>query len=45
MIIDTGASVSGVPPGVANPLIAAKQAVELPKRLMTLAKAQGKTSG
>jgi len=37
MIIDTGAAVSGVPAGVANALIAAKQPVELPKRLLTLA--------
>ena len=37
MIIDTGAAISGVPAGVANALIAAKQAVELPKRLLTLA--------
>ena len=37
MIIDTGAAISGVPAGVANALIAAKQAVELPKRLVTLA--------
>jgi TonB family protein len=37
MIIDTGAAISGVPAGVANALIAAKQAVELPKRLVILA--------
>jgi TonB family protein len=37
MIIDTGAAISGVPAGVANALIDAKQAVELPKRLVTLA--------
>jgi protein TonB len=37
MIIDTGAAISGVPAGVANALIAAKQAVELPTRLVTLA--------
>ena len=36
MIIDTGAAISGVPAGVANALIAAKQAVELSKRLVTL---------
>ena len=37
MIVDTGAAISGVPAGVANALIAAKQAVELSKRLVTLA--------
>jgi predicted aspartyl protease len=37
MMVDTGATISGVPAGVADALIAAKQAVELPKRLVTLA--------
>ena len=36
MTVDTGAAISGVPAGVADALIAAKQAVELQKQTMTL---------
>ena len=36
MTVDTGAAISGVPAGVADALIAAKQAVELQKRTLTL---------
>ena len=36
MTVDTGAAISGVPAGVADALIAAKQAVELQKRTVTL---------
>ncbi len=42
MIIDTGPAISGVPAGVANALIAAKQA-ELPKTLPTLANGAGQS--